>query len=349
MRRRRIHGIQGEPSQAVREAAQDKCGAGAQVDGVGFAKSVKRVYPMKAMAGPVLGFTNVDGGQDGLESQLDDLLKGRLGSETMVKDAMRRTLLIEEKGYKPAGNGCNVWLTLDTVIQDIAEDELTKACLKFKAASGTAIILDPHTGRVLAMANWPSYDPNDYQHATPLARRNKAFDPYEPGSVFKPFMVSKAIENHVVTPATIFDCHGGRWTDPTGRLVTDHGGYGELSVEDIIVKSSNIGAAQIVENGHPDAARRGAGIRVWRADGNRMSRRRKRHRDLAGEVEQGHADLGEFRVRGRHTPLQLVRAYATFANGGYLVTPRIIGGVEVSPGRTTSWEELAGPASRSRY
>ncbi len=314
------------------------------LDGVGFIKTVKRRYPMGSLAAAVLGATNDYGGLEGLEAQLDDLLKGRMGSETLLKDALRRTLLVTQKGYQPAENGYNVWLTLDTVIQNIAEDELANACTDHNAESGVAIVLEPQTGRVLALASWPTYDPNDFDHATPIQRRNHAFDPYEPGSVFKSFVLSVALEHHVVTPTTVFDCHMGRWNDPTGRLVKDDAGYGMMTVTDILVKSSNIGMSQVGwKMGIPMQRAGVLSFGFGSRTGIECPGDEKGIVTSAAKWGKGTLTSVSFGYEIGATPIQLVRAYATFANGGYLVTPRIIHAVEVAPGKAVSWEELAGP------
>lgn len=316
------------------------------IDGVGFLESVQRRYPLGSLAGQVLGIANAYKGVDGLEVQLDPLLTGRWGEVTMLKDARRRTLLVEDKQYKPAEHGLTVWLTIDTMIQNIAEEELTKACEEHKAASGCAVILDPMTGRVLAMANWPVFDPGRYQEMAPEVRKNRCIvDPYEPGSIFKPFVVAWALEQGVVRPTDIFDCHWGYWSDPTGRAVKDtHGGYGALSVEDILVKSSNIGMTQIgwklgILRLHEAVTRFGFGGRTGvelPGDGKGLIKPLEKW-------NKGTLTSVSFGYEAAATPLQLVRAYATFANGGYLVTPQVIHAVQLESGKAVAWQDLSEP------
>ncbi|MEI8197424.1 MAG: penicillin-binding protein 2, partial [Phycisphaerae bacterium] len=316
------------------------------LDGVGFVESVQRRYPLGSLAGQVLGIANAYKGVDGLEVQLDPLLTGREGAVTMLKDARRHTLLVEDKQYRPPAHGLTVWLTIDTMIQNIVEEELAKSCEEHKAESGCAIILDPATGRILAMANWPMFDPGRYQEMPAEARKNRCIvDPYEPGSIFKPFVVAWALEQGVVRPSDVYDCHFGHWYDPTGRMVSDtHGGYGALTVEDILVKSSNIGMTQIgwkmgIPRLYEAVTRFGFGARTGvelPGDGKGLIRPLEKW-------NKGTLTSVSFGYEAAATPLQLVRAYATFANGGYLVTPQVIHAVQLESGKAVAWQDLSEP------
>ena len=164
------------------------------LDGVGFVRSMKRVYPMGTMAGSVVGFANRYEGIDGLEHQLDPMLRGIEGKMFVTKDAQRHTLLIQDQKFLPADNGRTVWLTMDTVVQGIAEEQLKAAVKEHGAASGTAIVMDPFTGKILALANYPGFDPGQFAEVDPNLRRDRAVtDPYEPGSIWKPFVMAWAL------------------------------------------------------------------------------------------------------------------------------------------------------------
>jgi len=330
---------------ATREAESEKAKVLAHaLDGVGFVKSMKRVYPLGELGGSLIGFANNDGGIDALEHQLDFLLRGRAGQMFVLKDASCRTLLIEDQKYTAPDDGRNVWLTVDTVTQGIAQEELEKAVKEHGAVSGTAILLDPFTGRILAMANYPFFDPSHFSTADPESRRNRSItDPYEPGSIFKPFVMAWAIEKHVVRPTDIFDCHFGSWYDPTGRLVRDTHGYGLLSAQDVLVKSSNIGMTQVGWR---------MGIPTLYEAVNTFGFGQRTGVELPGDEKglvrplavwnKGTLTSVSFGYEIGATPLQLVRAYGTFANGGYLVSPRVIHAVEDEPGHTVPWTDLAG-------
>ncbi len=131
------------------------------LDGVGFMKSMKRIYPLGQLAGHVIGFANDYEGVDGMEHQLDFLLRGIPGSMFVTKDASRQTLLIQDQRYNPADDGRDVWLTINTVMQGIAAQELEKAVTDKGAVGGTAIIMDPFNGNILAIANYPFFNPTD--------------------------------------------------------------------------------------------------------------------------------------------------------------------------------------------
>ncbi len=315
------------------------------LDGVNFVRSVRRIYPLGPTGGSLIGFRNNYEGVDGLEHQLEDLLKARPGRMQVTKDASNRVILIQDGTYKPADNGRSVWLTIDTVIQNIAEEELERACQQYKSEGGVAIVMDPFDGRILAMANWPFFDPSHYRTSDPATRRNKAVvDPYEPGSIFKPFVLSWALEHKVVSQNTLIDCHFGRWNDPTGRLVTDTHGYGMLSAEDILVKSSNVGMAQIGwRMGIPmvyDAVHTfGFGERT----GSELPGDQRGIVKPLSQWNKGTLTSASFGYEVAATPLQLLRAYSTFPNGGWLITPQIINAVEEQPGKVVSWRDVAGP------
>jgi cell division protein FtsI (penicillin-binding protein 3) len=314
------------------------------LDGVGFQKSFKRIYPQGQLASSIVGFAGNDGGVDAMEYQLEPLLKGFPGLMYVMKDASRRTLDIQDQRYTPPDDGRDVWLTINSVDQGIVEEELQKAVQEKGAASGCAVAMDPYSGRILAMANYPTFDPAHYGTADPDLRRNKSdTDPFEPGSIFKPFVVAWAIEKHIVKPSDVFDCHGGRYIDPTGRTVTDTHGYGALTVHDILVKSSNVGMTQIGwKMGIPELYNAVTTFGFGRRTGVELPGDQKGIVKALHQWNKGTLTSVSFGYEVSATPLQLVRAFATFANGGYLVTPRIINAVEDSPGKTVAWSDVAG-------
>ena len=318
------------------------------LDGVGFVKSMKRVYPLGQLGGHVIGFANNYEGVDGMEHQLDFLLRGIPGSMYVTHDgyAARQTLLIQDQRYSAADDGRDVWLTLNTVMQGIAEDELKKAIESKGAEGGTACIMDPYNGNILAIANYPFFDPTDPKGEMLAAARDKAVtDPFEPGSIFKPFIMSYAIEKHVVKPTDVFSGYYNEYHDPTGRQVFDDASYGALTVHDILVKSSNIGMTQIGwKMGIPmvnEAVRTfGFGSRT----GVELPGDQKGLVQPLNQWSKGTLTSASFGYAVAATPLQIVRAFATFSNGGYLVTPRIIHAVEERSGKTVAWGDVAGPA-----
>ncbi len=320
------------------------------LDGIGFKRSTRRVYPLGSFAGQVIGFANSHVGLDGLEAQLNSLLEGRKGKVIYVKDAADRALWVDQRGYRLPDDGMKVWLTLNTMIQGVAEEQLDKACAKFEARSGVAVVMDPRNGNILAMANYPTMNPNDYQKTPPQFRRNRAVtDPFEPGSVFKPFNLSFALFDHVVTLQTEFNCHHGRYRDPTGRLIEDVGGYGYLTVEDILVHSSNIGMTQI---GWRMGIRRLCdGIHAFgfgRMTGCILPGESPGIVRPLGQWTKGTLTSASFGYGVGVTALQLARGLCAIANGGHLLTPQIISRIQTRGGRLETWAQIAGPQKSTR-
>ncbi len=315
------------------------------LDGIGFILSTRRVYPLGDFAGQVIGFANSEHGLDGLEAQLNSLLVGRSGQAVYVKDAAARALWIKKKGYRPPSDGMRVWLTLDTTIQQIAQHELDKAGQQFKPRSAVAIVMNPWNGDILAMANYPEMNPNDYQKTPPNFWRNRAVtDPYEPGSVFKPYNLSWALKNHVVTLQTMFDTYNGRYRDPTGRLIQDVGGWPELSVLNILVYSSNIGMTQIGwKMGIPMLAQGINAFGFGHTTGCILPGESPGMVRPEPQWTKGTLTSASFGYGIAVTPLQLARGLCAIANGGWLPTPQIIKAVEVSPGKLATWTQIAGP------
>lgn len=351
----RFYKVKADLRDKAKQAAKSRDGERAKLlahalDGVGFVRSIKRVYPMGKLAGHVIGTTNVDGGIDAMEFQLEHLLKGRPGRVLVTKDAARHTLQVQDEQYRPADYGRKVWLTIDTVIQGIAEEELEKTCRDYNAESGCAILMDPHTGKILAMASWPQFSPGNPREGRPEDRRNRNLtDPYEPGSIFKPFVMAWALEKGIVTPTQMVNCGGGVWHDPTGRAVKDVHGVGFVNWSMVLIKSSNIGMAQLgwkmgIPHLHDAVRNFGFGQRT----GIELPGDQKGLVKPLGQWNKGTLTSASFGYEIAATPLQLVRAYAAFGNEGWLVTPRIIHAAEDDAGKVTPWQDLAGPATEKQ-
>lgn len=216
-----------------------------------------RVYPNQSMAAHVLGFVGMDerevdgkrlletSGKDGLERAFDSKLAGVRGWRVTETDRPGRELVpLREQDVEPR-DGFNLVLTLDSVAQHIVESALAEAMEKHSPVSVSGLVVRPSTGEILALATLPNYDPNSPGAASLDARRNRVIsDVAEPGSTFKIVAVSGALNDRVVQLGDSFDCEHGRFHF-AGRVLHDHESYGVLSVQDIIAKSSNIGAAKI--------------------------------------------------------------------------------------------------------
>jgi cell division protein FtsI/penicillin-binding protein 2 len=216
-----------------------------------------RVYPNQSLATHVLGFAQAEEreingapatvicGRDGIELTLDAQLKGVCGWRLTETDRRGREMVPMRGQDVEARDGLNVVLTIDSVIQHILESELAEAMEQHTPISISGIVVRPRTGEVLAMATLPNFDPNAPGAATPDERRNRIItDVIEPGSTFKIVVVSGALNDQLVRLGDVFDCEHGRFAF-AGRVLHDHESYGLLSVENIITKSSNIGAAKI--------------------------------------------------------------------------------------------------------
>jgi cell division protein FtsI/penicillin-binding protein 2 len=216
-----------------------------------------RAYPNGALAAHVLGYVGNEDrvtngvtrieivGKDGIEHTFDSKLRGVRGWRVTEKDGKQHEMVSRREQDVEARDGLNVVLTIDSVIQHIVETALADAMEKHTPVSISGIVVRPRTGEILAMATLPNYDPNNPGSATADARRNRVIsDVAEPGSTFKIVVVSGALNDRTVTLGDTFDCeHGHFWY--AGRNLHDHQSYGVLSVENIITKSSNIGAAKV--------------------------------------------------------------------------------------------------------
>jgi cell division protein FtsI/penicillin-binding protein 2 len=216
-----------------------------------------RVYPNQALAAHVLGYAQTEDaeinsnviseivGTDGIEKTMDDKLNGVPGWRLTEMDRRGRELVSMRNQDLGARDGLNVVLTIDSVIQNIVETALADAMEKHSPISVTGIVMRPRTGEILAMATLPNFDPNNPGAASADARRDRVIsDVVEPGSTFKIVVVSGALNDHAVGLDEIFDCEHGHFSY-AGRVLHDHEPYDNLSVERIITKSSNIGAAKI--------------------------------------------------------------------------------------------------------
>ena len=301
------------------------------LQGVHLRMESKRAYPQGIAAAHVLGFTNVDGkGLGGIEARLDPVLRGRPGMEQVMCDGGRRIIRSERPRYRKLPfDGHDVYLTLDIEVQNIAEEELARGVEKHAPERATAIVMDVRDGSIIAMASYPSYDPQ-MPAATPMGyQRNVAVsDAYEPGSAFKPIAIGLALEQGTVTPQTQFNCHNGEWRIG-GRTIHDVHPYGMLPVTDIIVQSSNIGAAQIgMAMGAPNLHAgvhafgfgRPTGIALPGETGGMVRPLRVWNAYSVQSIPFGQ----ELAV----TPLSMVRAFAAIANRGMLLQPRIVKGIQ---------------------
>ncbi len=292
----------------------------------GFRDEFLRQYPQGHLAAHVLGGRDIDGiGRGGIEQHLNERLAGRSGFRRLVLDSRRRVIDMQIDIAEAPRHGQSVTLSLDTVIQLHTEEELDKLMEKWHAKHSAAIVLDPKTGEVLAMASRPTYDPNDLTHVSEEAWKNQALAAiYEPGSTFKPFIVSWALAQEVIRRDESFHCENGEYRMGS-RLLHDHHKYGVLSLTDVLVKSSNIGMAKIGQRlGNAELYKasltfgfgRPTGIELPGELSGMLAPLKKWTSYSTGSIPMGQ----EIAV----TSLQLITAHAALANGGLLISPRLL-------------------------
>ena len=316
---------QADPTRAARVAAK-------KLDGIGTYAEERRTYPQRSVASHVLGYAGVDTrGLAGLERSLDEPLAGRSGHETIVRDPFGR--VIEVLSRQPDRPGRDVHLTVDRTVQAQAESVLRETVSKWGAKAASAIVLDPQTGEVLAMAVAPGYDANTFGRVAVDRTRNRAVtDVYEPGSTFKLVTVAGVLSERLVTPSTAF-------TLPYQLHVADrviHDSHPRaterMSVAQILSHSSNVGTVTLAEMLGRD------GIQRWIG---RFGFGHKTGIDYPGESpgivlpseKWSGSTIGNVPI-GQGigvTPLQMASAYAAIANGGIAVQPHVVDRVEGGP------------------
>ena len=223
----------------------------AGIEGVFLIKEPKRFYPNGPLAAHLIGFSGFDAeGLEGLEKKYDDYLKGTPEKLTWARDAKGKKLFLHvERNLSPKDESANLVLTIDSRIQYLVETHLKEAVLDKGAKGGIAIVMDPKTGEILAMANEKGFNPNNIKGLTSEIWRNRAIaDSFDPGSTFKPFLVAGALEEKVVKEPDRFYCENGHYT-VANRVIREANRkrHGYLSVRDILKYSSNIGSAKIAE------------------------------------------------------------------------------------------------------
>jgi len=216
-----------------------------KIDGIDTRKEYKRFYPQGEVMTHLVGFTSVeDVGQESIELAQQKSLVGAVGSRRVIKDRLGH--IVEDVGLsREPHDGKDITLSVDSKLQYIAFTSVKNAVEKFHAKAGAAVVLDVHTGEVLALANWPTYDPNDRSKLTGEQLRNRVItDTFEPGSTLKPFTVALALDEGRIKPSTLFDTGNGRFI-VGDRTIRDTHAHGVIDVSTIIQKSSNIGVSKI--------------------------------------------------------------------------------------------------------
>jgi cell division protein FtsI (penicillin-binding protein 3) len=300
--------------------------------GCGFVPEAKRFYPRGQLASHIIGAVGRENQPlEGIELHYDKYLRTSGGKVNVARDASGKVL---STGLDLEAKGNDIVLTIDEGLQYIVEKELDKAMLKWRSVAATAIMMDPSTGDILALANRPGFDLNEITRAAKHNVRNRSItDVYEPGSTFKIIVGTAAIEEKLFSPRATFDCSRGG-IEVGGKFIRDAHKHGVLTFEEVIQKSSNVGSIMIGMKLGKD--------RVYEY-AKRFGIGESTDIDLPGEVsgwirkpERWSAtSIGAIPI-GQEvavTPLQMLRAYSAVANGGYLVKPHVVSEIRTPEGQ----------------
>ncbi len=283
----------------------------------------QRYYPKRELASHVLGFVDLDEkGLGGNEYGLDSTIRGKSEKIVVMADARQRWF---DGGAAQKDQGANVVLTIDEKVQYIAERELAAAIAKTHALAGTVIVQNPNNGAILALANWPKFNPNSPNDVKNEARMDRAVSAiYEPGSTFKLITLAAAFDQNLIRPEEVFNCENGA-VYIAGHRIRDHKAFGLLTVSDILAQSSDVGAIKIaIRVGAPKFYEYIRAFGFGQQTGIDLpgeSRGLLRRLENWTPVSIGSISMGQ---EVGVTPLQLVTAVSSIANGGTLYKPHVV-------------------------
>jgi cell division protein FtsI (penicillin-binding protein 3) len=302
-----------------------------QLDGVGFLPETRRYYPQRELAAQVVGYVGLDNtGMTGVEYAFEKAIRGRAAKVVVHTDALRRPVGHTDR---PSTEGQNVVLTIDQTIQYIAESELERAITDTASVAGVAVVMDPRTGEILAMANRPTFNPNRFRNASSDRWRNRAVsDAYEPGSIFKIITAAAGLEQQVVGVDEVLDCGHGQ-IEIAGQHIHDHAVFDQLTFRDVIAHSSDVGVIRVAQRlGQERFLRYVRTFGFGEPTGIDLpgeSRGLLRPPDRWSAISMASMSFGqEIGV----TALQMATAVAAVANGGYLMKPQIVRRIEDTDG-----------------
>ena len=308
-------------------ADPDQCSAASKTYGIGVQSDWCRVYPMGYLAAHVVGFTSVDNrGLGGIELQYDRELTGSAAQDIFFTDVRRRPIRPKQQNGILT-DGVGIILTLDATIQEFAREALIKQYKDYQAESAVAIVAEPKSGAILALVSLPDFDPADARSTDPNNFRNCAItDEFEPGSIIKPIVAAIAVDAGVVNKVEKIFCENGSYSGKGfGRIGEYRQGFGDLTVREILINSSNIGMAKIGQRVGRDRLYEGLSI---------FGFGKKAGIELPGEADGLLRPAGEwtgysvtripFGQEISVTAIQLLRAFCILANGGRSVRPYLV-------------------------
>jgi cell division protein FtsI (penicillin-binding protein 3)/stage V sporulation protein D (sporulation-specific penicillin-binding protein) len=320
-------------SRSLREKLRAK-----NLRGVYFEHDSNRMYPNGAMLCHVIGFTDFEHhGIQGVEASMEEYLHGQDGYRFIEHNRAGQEIVPYRGQEHPPRDGYEVHLTVDLSLQNIVENEIDAAMKEYSPEKATIILMRPQTGEILAMANRPNFDLNLRSEAKPEEMKNRAIiDMMEPGSTFKIVAAAAALNEHKLRPDSTIFCENGLWNF-NGTALHDHRAFSYLSVRDILIKSSNIGAAKLALS---------VGEQKFYEYVRSFGFGERTGIELPGEINglirppQSWSKISITRIPMGHeiavTPLQMTVAMATIANGGKLMTPRIVKSITTSDGKIVS-------------
>ena len=320
-------------SRSLREKLRAK-----NLRGIYFEHDSSRIYPNGSMLCHVIGFTDFEHhGIQGVEAAMEEYLHGQDGYRFIEHNRAGEEIVPYRGQERAPRDGCQVHLTVDLGLQNIVENEIDAAMKEYSPQKATIILMRPQTGEILAMANRPNFDLNLRSEAKPEEMKNRAIiDMMEPGSTFKIVAASAALNERKLRPDSTIFCENGLWNF-NGTALHDHRAFSYLSVRDILIRSSNIGAAKLALS---------VGEQKFYEYVRRFGFGERTGIELPGEINglirppQKWSKISITRIPMGHevgvTPLQMTVAMATIANGGKLMTPRVVKSITTSDGKTVS-------------
>src|SRR5213595_2184163 len=333
---RRYIVIKREVSEHTATTLREKLSAG-NLRGIYFEHDATRIYPNGSMLCHVIGFTDFDHhGIQGVEASMEEYLHGQDGYRFIEHNRAGQEIVPYRGQERAPRDGYQIHLTVDLGLQSIVENEIDAAIAEYRPKKATIILMRPQTGEIMAMANRPNFDLNLRSEAKPEEMKNRAIiDMMEPGSTFKIVAAAAALNEHKLRPDSTIFCENGLWNFG-GSALHDHRAFSYLSVRDVLVKSSNIGAAKLALS---------VGEQRFYEYIRRFGFGERTGIELPGEIgglirpPQAWSKISITRIPMGHevgvTPLQMTVAMATIANGGKLVTPRVVN-VTTADGKTIS-------------
>jgi cell division protein FtsI (penicillin-binding protein 3) len=298
------------------------------LEGIIFRGEAKRLYPKGYLAGQILGFTGLDNqGLGGVEASLDRFLNGHPGRILWERDCFGRSFIPAERVLRDPSGGNDVFLTIDQVIQFIAEKELNRGLIEEKASGGTTIVMDVKTGEILAMALAPPFNPNDYSNRRlrnypALSKTRAATDSLEPGSTIKSLVVASALDLGIIRPSTVINCGNGS-IRVKNHVFKDWKPFGLMTVREIVQNSSDVGAIRIGQMLGRERLEQ-----YFRAFGLESKTGIELYGEDRGKLPEYWSSTSlaavSFGYEIMVTPIQLITAFSVFAADGYLIKPRIL-------------------------